>query len=121
MKLLKFVAWTCIFWLGLFLIGCSSEGGKQLRPPKKVARSSTSKPIELVFLTREGCVNTPVLLENLRQAAEIFDPPLKYVVVDQGTLLLSDARIGYPTPTILFNERDLFGLPQPSQPFPAPS
>jgi hypothetical protein len=121
MKLLKFVAGICIFWLGLFLTGCSSEGEKQLEPPKKVARSLTSKPIELVFLTREGCVNTPVLLESLTGAAQIFEPPLQYVVVDQGTLLPGDARTGYPTPTILFDDRDLFGLTQPSQPFPAPS
>lgn len=77
-------------------------------------------PIHLVFLTREGCANTPVLLANLKAVAESFDLPVDYEVLDQGTLSPTDGRVGYPTPTILYDNRDLFGLPKPEPPFPAP-
>ncbi len=79
-----------------------------------------SKPIQLVFLTRDSCANTPVLLDNLKSAAESFDSNIGYKVINQGSLAATDARTGYATPTILFNNRDLFGLREPLPPFSAP-
>lgn len=73
------------------------------------------------FFTRDGCVNSPLLLENLKLAIQAFEVHLDYKVVNQGTLAKMDARIGYTTPTILLDARDIFGLPKPMPPFPAPS
>jgi hypothetical protein len=33
----------------------------------------------------------------------------------------SDVRSGYPTPTLLWKGRDIFGMPVPKPPFNAPS
>jgi hypothetical protein len=44
-----------------------------------------------------------------------------YVVVDLDTLAKTDARSGYPTPTLLYRNRDVFGMPEPTPPVPEPS
>jgi hypothetical protein len=104
----------------LLIAGCNKTA-----PPVHDAQATDLKipanPIQVVFLTRDGCANTPTLLANLKDAAESFDTPINYELIDQGTLLPSDPRAGYPTPTILYNNRDLFGLTEPTPPFPAPS
>ena len=108
---------TCF---GIVLVGCTSD---QAPDNKSQSQSSQMLPesIHVVFLTREGCANTPVLLANLKSVAESFGPPVDYVLVNQGTLPPTDVRIGYATPTILYGNRDLFGLPKPAAPFPAPT
>jgi hypothetical protein len=80
-----------------------------------------STSIHLTFLTRDGCANTPELLANLEVAARKFNPNVQYELVNQRILAKTDARTGYPTPTILYNHRDLFGMPVPTRPFAAPS
>ena len=75
----------------------------------------------LVFITRDGCVNTPDMLLNLDDALRGLGLALDYEVVDLGKLPKSDARTGYPTPTILYRDRDLFDMPAPLPPFPEPS
>jgi hypothetical protein len=104
----------------LLIAGCNTA-----TPPVHDAQGTDSKMpadrIQLVFLTRDGCANTPTLLANLKDAAQTFDTAINYEVIDQGTLLPSDPRAGYATPTILYNNRDLFGLTEPTPPFPAPS
>ena len=74
----------------------------------------------VVFLTRKGCVNTPLLLSNLKAAIDTFVPGLRYHVLDQASLPAVDTRKGYPTPTILVGTRDLFGMVEPTPPFPEP-
>jgi len=76
--------------------------------------------MELEFLTRKGCSNTPTLLENLEQAEVGLGNKLEIEVVDQGDLAAADPRTGYPTPTILYKQRDIFGLPDPQMPYPEP-
>jgi hypothetical protein len=44
-----------------------------------------------------------------------------YQFIDLDTLPASDARRGYPTPTLLYRGRDLFGMPVPAPPFPEPT
>lgn len=106
--------------LSALLVGCTdrqrSDDGAQAASP-----DLSPNPIHVVFLTRDGCANTPELLANLESAAVFYDPPIKIDVINQGTLPPTDARIGYATPTILYRNRDLFGLPEPAAPFPAPS
>jgi len=109
-----------IFFIGNLLVGCTSD---QAPDAKSQSKSPPTMPhtIHVVFLTREGCANTPVLLANLKRVAESFEPPVEFVVVNQGSLPPTDARIGYATPTILYDDHDLFGLPKPAAPYPAPT
>ena len=76
---------------------------------------------DLVFLTRDGCVNTPDMLINLDDALRGLGLALDYPVVNLASLAETDPRIGYPTPTVLVREHDLYGMPPPTPPFPAPS
>ncbi|MEO2018133.1 MAG: hypothetical protein ABGZ53_27590 [Fuerstiella sp.] len=76
---------------------------------------------DIVFLTRGGCVNTPVLRANLDAALSALGIAVEYTVVDQGTLPSTDVRCGYPTPTIRLDGRDVFDMPAPSPPFPPPT
>ena len=77
--------------------------------------------VELQFLTREGCSNTPRMMENLKAAIASGKLPAQYVVVQQAALSPDDPRTGYPTPTILMEGKDIFDLPVPQQPYPEPS
>lgn len=77
--------------------------------------------VELQFLTRDGCKNTERMLENLNAGISNGNITAKYVLIRQENLPADDPRTGYPTPTILVNGRDIFGLPVPEQPFPEPS
>ena len=76
---------------------------------------------ELTLLSRVGCVQTDVMRANLDRALSDLRCPADYKVAEIETLEPSDARIGYPTPTLLYKDRDLFGLPVPKPPFPDPT
>ena len=77
--------------------------------------------LKLEFLTRDGCRNTPVVLENLKTAISTGKVRAQFTVIEQGKLPPDDPRGGYPTPTILLNGRDIFGMSVPQPPFPEPS
>jgi hypothetical protein len=55
----------------------------------------------LTFLMCGECVNTPRMRANVDAALAALGLPLDYVVVDLDTLAKTDARSGYPTPTLL--------------------
>ena len=77
---------------------------------------------DLVFLTRDGCVQTDQTQAQLDAAlAQMGHERTAYRVVDLASLAADDARRGYPTPTILYRDRDLFGMPTPVPPFPDPT
>jgi len=76
---------------------------------------------DLVFLTRDGCVNTPDMVVNLDDALTTLGLPKDYQFIDIGTLPKTDTRTGYPTPTVLYRGKDLFGMPKPTPPFSEPS
>jgi hypothetical protein len=44
-----------------------------------------------------------------------------YAVIDADTLADSDLRRGYGTPTVSYDNRDLFGMPEPTPPIPSPT
>jgi hypothetical protein len=94
--------------------GCASSPSFDA-PPRAL------RPDELVFLTREGCVNTAVMRDRLDRALTMLGLPTTYVVIDVDTLDASDARRGYGTPTILYRNRDLFGMPSPAAGVPDPT
>lgn len=76
---------------------------------------------DVVFLTRDGCVTSPILRANLDAALSALKMSTDYTVVDQGELDANDPRSGYPSPTILVDGKDMFGMAVPAAPFPAPS
>lgn len=80
-----------------------------------------SPPSPLVFLTRDGCANTATMRTRLDAALDRLSGPTNYAVIDADTLADGDARRGYGTPTVLYNNRDLFGMPEPTPPIPSPT
>jgi hypothetical protein len=68
---------------------------------------------ELVFLTREGCVHAGMMRERLDTALKELRWPSDYQIIDAETLSSNDHRRGYPTPTLLYKNRDLFGMTEP--------
>ena len=96
--------------LGLLLLtGCAELPG------------DSENPRGLVFLTREGCANTARMRANLDDALAAMGLGADYAVIDLMTLPATDVRRGYPTPTVLYANRDLFGLPTPIPPLPEPA
>ena len=73
------------------------------------------------LLTRRGCANTTIMKRNLDEAIARMTPRAAYVVIDLDQLPQADQRRAYPTPTILYSGSDIFGLPEPSPPYPEPS
>ena len=80
-----------------------------------------SMKADLVFLTRDGCVNTPDMVNNLDDALKALGWENDYQYIDIGKLPKTDARTGYPTPTLLWRGKDIFGMPVPKAPFPEPA
>ena len=76
---------------------------------------------DLVFLTRDGCANTPIMRANVDGALRSLGLQPSYQVVDLAQLPEADARRGYPTPTLLYQGKDVFGMEQPVPPYPDPT
>jgi hypothetical protein len=95
----------------LLLVVSTVAAGQDQRPPTG----------PLVFLTREGCVNTTTMRTRLDEALARLGAPKTYAVIDAETLADSDVRRGYGTPTVLYDNRDLFGMPEPTPPIPSPT
>src|ERR1700730_18238375 len=55
---------------------------------------------DLTFLTRDGCVNTPDMVNNLDDALKALGWPKDYQYINIGKLPANDVRTGYPTPTL---------------------
>lgn len=67
----------------------------------------------LVLLTRDGCVNTATMRASLDEALKATALPGDYQFIDADTLNPTDPRAGYGTPTVLYANKDLFGMPEP--------
>lgn len=92
--------------------------------PASRTQSSSSQgdgSMGLVFLTREGCTTTATMRANLDDALRSLGRASEYQVLDLDTLPEADARRGYPTPTLLYANRDVFGMAEPKPPFPEPA
>ena len=93
-----------------------------LAVPSVAARQERRPPFgPLVLLTREGCVNTTTMRTRLDEALARLGVPKAYTVIDADALAGSDVRRGYGTPTVLYDNRDLFGMPEPTPPIPSPT
>ena len=75
----------------------------------------------LVLLTRDGCPATASMRRNLDGALKSLGTTTSYELLNLDTLPVTDVRRGYPTPTLLFDSRDVFDLPQPAPPLPEPT
>ena len=75
----------------------------------------------LTFLTRDGCVNTPDMVNNLDDALEGLGWPTDYQYINIDNLPKTNVRTGYPTPTLLWKGKDIFGMPVPKPPYDLPS
>lgn len=103
-----------LFGFLVLVAGCSQA------PPPTAAAGPRSMN-DLVFLTRDGCVNTETMRANLDEALTALGWSNDYQFIDADTLKPSDPRGGYGTPTVLNAGRDLFGMPEPAVPHPAPT
>ena len=74
-----------------------------------------------MFLTRDGCVNTPDMVNSLDEALNALHWPKDYQYIDIGKLPKTDIRTGYPTPTLLWKGKDLLGMPVLTPPLPEPA
>jgi hypothetical protein len=82
-------------------------------------RETVTPSIEkLVFLTRQGCVNTATMRANLDEALKTLGLPRDYQFIDADSLAPQDPRGGYGTPTVLYDARDIFDMPEPPAPHP---
>ena len=77
--------------------------------------------LDVVLLTRGGCVTTGTMRARLDDALRAMGSTLEYEVLDLDAVPESDLRRGYPTPTLLYGNRDVFDLPVPQPPFPEPT
>lgn len=75
----------------------------------------------MILLTRDGCTNTAVMQPRVEAALQGLPNAPALQVINIDTLPDDDVRRGYPTPTLLCGERDVFGLPVPQLPLPAPT
>ena len=66
-------------------------------------------------------MNTNVMQKRLDQALVALGVSKNYQFIDLDTLPKDDARVGYPTPTLLYRDADIFGMPKPTPPFPEPT
>ena len=101
----------------LVLITCACTTQQTARHAPSTGASAST----LVFLTRGGCVNTDTMQARLDDALRTMGSTLTYEVLDLDTLAETDARRRYPTPTLLYKNRDIFGLPEPEPPLPEPT
>ena len=63
-----------------------------------------------------GCPNTPAMRDNLQAALASIGKGWTFADTNQEKLPASDLRRGWPTPTVLVDGRDLFGMPAPAAP-----
>ena len=93
------------------LAGCAAAPDKTARP---FAMNAAQPAIELLGFP--GCPNTPAMRDNLHAALASIGKGWTFTDTNQEQLPASDLRRGWPTPTVLVNGRDLFGMPAPTAP-----
>ena len=75
----------------------------------------------LTLLACRDCVNSAILRKHLHDALEDLGWTPIFAIVDPATLPPTDARRAYPRPAVLWQGRDLFGMPEPPLPYPPPT
>jgi hypothetical protein len=97
------------------------RGAKAAQIPQMTvsAPGRRSMRADIVFVTRDGRVNTPDMLPSLDDALRDRGFAFDYQVVDLGRLPKA-TRPGHRIPDAngVYRNRDLFGRPQPTPPYP---
>jgi len=75
----------------------------------------------LTLLTCSECAAGPELRRRLHAALRQLGVKPIFSIVDVAALPLTDPRVAYPAPTLLWRDRDLFGVPEPPAPYPPPT
>lgn len=110
---------TCALMMAGFMLvsGCAatslSSGGGEMDRQNDPTMSSAEMRIEVLGF--EGCPNTPLMRERVAAAVASWGVPTEVSYVDQEALPPSDLRRGWPSPTVLVNGSDLFGLQPPTE------
>jgi hypothetical protein len=87
---------------------------------REMAEGAIGKPeamesaMTIEVLGFEGCPNTPQTKANVEKAVAALGIAAIVAYVDQQKLPVNDRRRGWPSPTVLVEGRDLFGLEQPT-------
>jgi hypothetical protein len=61
------------------------------------------------------------MVNHLDDALKALSWPTDYQYINIGKLSARDVRTGYPTPTLLWKGKDIFGMPVPKPPYGVPS
>lgn len=95
----------------VLIAGCSShrEAAATTAPPQGHA-------MQIELLGFPDCPNTPAMRENLTAALKNLGGGLTFTDTNQEALPEHDLRRGWPTPTVLVNGADLFGMAPPTAP-----
>lgn len=97
--------------VGLLLFGgCAGD-----HEPREVG-GAMGEVVRVEVLGFGGCPNTPKMWDRVAKAVGALGSGYVLVEVDQESLAGDDLRRGYPTPTVLVDGVDLFGLPRPTLP-----
>ncbi len=107
-----YMSGVIMFTAGLLIVtGCASMKNA---PPTTAADVSHDKA--LIVLSFDGCPNSPEVLRAAHEAANTLGTGWTVHRIDIESLPPDDIRRGYGSPTILWNEHDIFGAPIPSSP-----
>jgi hypothetical protein len=98
-----------------------TPGRARSRTDSTAAPSGGASTTGLVFLTRGGCASTTVMRRHLDEALNALGLAAAFEVIDQDRLAETDPRRGYPTPTLLYADRDIFGMEPPAAPPAGPT
>ncbi|MFN7021694.1 MAG: DUF2703 domain-containing protein [Phycisphaerales bacterium] len=73
----------------------------------------STDPPRIELLRFPGCPNAPALRDHLWAALASIGGGWTFIDTDQERVPMHDPRRGWPSPTVLVNGRDLFGMPAP--------
>lgn len=76
------------------------------QPETPAGRANEPLP-HVVFLTREGCAQSPEMRENLAAAYRLRGLEPAFETIDAASLPAADPRTGYGTPAILNDGRNI--------------
>lgn len=96
----------------LAALACASCAGT----PRGMDVAPGTRAMHIELLGLPGCPNTPTMRRNLTEALHVVGMSLRFDDVNQERLPAADVRRGYPTPTVLVDGADLYGLPTPTGP-----
>ena len=105
------VAFLALSAAGASVAGCAAQRDV---PARAAAPEHQAMKIELLGFP--GCPNTPHMRANLAAALQQLGAGAAFTDTNQESLPESDIRRGWPTPTVLVNGKDLFGMAPPSAP-----